>query len=422
MVKRPGLEKILSILIVIESIAVIIWLIAIPTDPGNDFFLGLSFRRWAMLFFPTALCVIMSYYLLNWRNNPAGLSKYFQSIYSFFFFTFFLLLSLIGLIVAIVYKDGMVRGIMARLTPLLLLSFVVCLEIIIWQVHKSNGEILNSSKKFFQLQSNRFTQNIQKGFFSAINWFDNPIRIFVLVILWGIIPLFYNALTYKIPLGYGGLYALMSESIVNNGFLLPSSVPFYGPGGLPFMYPPFGFYLMAVTSNIFGISAWNYLRFSPPIFSALSLIPLYLFSQKLTNTRVVASTCVVIVAYSVDVYMVHTVAAGMVRALAFLLVMSALFFYLEAIQEDKDIYYVFASIFFGLTILTHWLYAVFFVISTTIMGISTFRWQTILKSLVMGLGSLLIVAPWLGLMLHNYGFPFLISPFQSHGNDYFLTS
>lgn len=54
------------------------------------------------------------------------------------------------------------------------------------------------------------------------------------------------------PYHSGGLFYFFCEAIRANGFLLPSQIPYYTEGGLPFAYPPLSFYLGALVLQVFG--------------------------------------------------------------------------------------------------------------------------------------------------------------------------
>jgi len=412
---------VINISIILESLGSIIWLFLIPGDPENAFLFGLSLRRLVLLLIPTLWGILNTIILFGKKRGKIDYPfTILENFPSFLLLVLVCIPSLLGLLVWLFTVDGMIRGIMGRLAPILFLVFFTSLQLLIWQIYFSKGKICISALQFLRVLPTRFYSSFVNISVRLYEWVDHPKRSLVLVLLLSCIPLFYNALKYDLPLGYSGLYALMSEEIVKNKFLLPDTIPFYGPGGLPFMYPPLGFYIMASSTKLLGIPQWVYLSYAAPFFSLLALIPLYYFALKISNSRVAASICVVVTAYSSRVYMVHTFSAGMIRALAFLLVMVALYFYVRAIQDEKNLFYALASLFFGLTFLTHWLYAVFFVLVTAILGIFTLKWRTILKSFMVGIGGALISSPWVLIMMQKHGMTFFDGAFHSHGNDYFL--
>ena len=59
---------------------------------------------------------------------------------------------------------------------------------------------------------------------------------------------FFQAFRYSFPLGYAGMFTLIAERIAGADFRLPMSIPHYGPGGIPLIYPPFAMYVFALAS------------------------------------------------------------------------------------------------------------------------------------------------------------------------------
>jgi 4-amino-4-deoxy-L-arabinose transferase-like glycosyltransferase len=247
------------------------------------------------------------------------------------------------------------------------------------------------------------------------------VQILVQVVLFGLIALFlfYNAFRFPMPLGYGGLYAQMAEQIASTGVLLPHEVPYYGPGGIPFAYPPLAFYIMAPFLKL-GISAITYLRFIPPLFSLLSLIPLFLLVENLSNSRASAMLSVMFVALSPELYVMHTWAAGAVRALAFFLLLSGAYLLQRSLQERKLSLGMLAGVFLGLTILTHLFYGFFLVLLTICWVVAYPRKHSWASLLILGSTASLVAGPWLYMMISRYGMDIFQNAFASHDNSAFI--
>ena len=83
----------------------------------------------------------------------------------------------------------------------------------------------------------------------------------------------------------------MTRDLQANGFLIPA-VTSYNGGGLPFAYPPLGFYL-AGSLQIFGWRSFGLMRWLPLIFNLLCIPVFYLFSRRLMKDPVKAgiATC-----------------------------------------------------------------------------------------------------------------------------------
>lgn len=80
---------------------------------------------------------------------------------------------------------------------------------------------------------------------------------------------------FSLPLSLGGLYDQFSDSISDNGYRLPQSIPFYTEGGIPFAYPPLAFYVQAALKDIFQPSDFLIVNLLPPFVAVLTLPAFY---------------------------------------------------------------------------------------------------------------------------------------------------
>jgi len=78
------------------------------------------------------------------------------------------------------------------------------------------------------------------------------------------------------PFRLGGLFVAFAEQIIQNGFRLPNLIPFYSEDGIPFAYPPLGFYVEAILLSLFPNNHILIANLLPPVISALSLIGVFL--------------------------------------------------------------------------------------------------------------------------------------------------
>src|SRR4030042_2512646 len=162
----------------------------------------------------------------------------------------------------------------------------------------------------------------------------------------------WNALRYQLPMGYAGFYSLMAEQMSGGGFRPPVLVSHYGPGGVPFAYPPVGLYLMAVVTRISGVTSLDYARFAGPIFTFLSLVPMYMLSRKVCQSRAGAVVATLVLAASYRSYLFHGEAAGLVRALAFLFCLSGLYLFALTCAAPTIRGVIVTSALLALTVLT----------------------------------------------------------------------
>jgi hypothetical protein len=232
---------------------------------------------------------------------------------------------------------------------------------------------------------------------------------------------FFQAFRYSLPLGYAGMFTLIAEKIGGENFRLPMSIPHYGPGGIPLIYPPSGMYVFALASRL-GISTWLYLRFAPAVFTLLALIAFYFFTVEVVGSRVAGMGAVILVITQPAVYYTHVWSAGFVRGLALFFCMAGLFFYLRALRRLSWGSFFLAGLFLGLVVTTHWLYVLF----AALVGLACLIAEWKVSGIPIALGilgvALLVAAPWLVTILERHGLASVLLASSSHRNLDFFTS
>ncbi len=243
-------------------------------------------------------------------------------------------------------------------------------------------------------------------------------NVFLLVTLAICAPLYLaNALKYSVPMGYAGLFTQMAQQIADANFQLPMASPFYGPGGIPFAYPPFGMYLLAIFIKVTG-KYYVFLRLLPPLLGLISFIPLYFLTLELSKSRIAAVSTVIIAAGSTDIYIAHAWAAGIVRAPAFIFALTSIFFFSRQLNKRSIRNVIFTGVFFGLTCLSHLEYALFCFL--WIWWWSIFSKNAFLRikdALVSSGVGLLVASIWFVPILLRYGIDVFTNAFGSHGGQ-----
>ena len=251
---------------------------------------------------------------------------------------------------------------------------------------------------------------------TKLKWTDSKIA-FLIAMLGSLPLLFYNAFLHDFPMGYAGLFTQMAKQIADASFALPSQSPYYGPGGIPFAYPPLGLYVLAICIKLTG-KYYIFLRFFPPLYSLFAVGLTFLLAQKFFKQPFLSMMVAILTATSVDLYVAHTWSSGVVRALAFIFTILVLYFYSPNPDERtrKDIFL--AGLFFGLAGLSHLVYALFcffWIVSTSI----SFRdWKkTITDPLLAGLTALVTISVWVIPVAVRYGWTVFFGAFNSHGGS-----
>jgi hypothetical protein len=217
------------------------------------------------------------------------------------------------------------------------------------------------------------------------------------------------------------MFTLIAEKIAEANFGLPDSIPHYGPGGIPLVYPPLGMYVFALAIKL-GIPIWFYLRVIPAIFTLLSVVPLYYLTLELVESKIAGVLAVVFVITAPAVYYTHVWAAGLVRALALFFCLTGLFYYVRSLRDFSWRNFLIAGISLGLLFITHWLYVLF----AALVGLACLiaEWKPSRLPIAFGILilALLVAAPWLVLILERHGASNILLAYSSHRNADFLLS
>jgi hypothetical protein len=217
-------------------------------------------------------------------------------------------------------------------------------------------------------------------------------------------------LTHPYPATGGGLYLAMADAIRDNGYRLPARVPQYTANGIPFGYPPLAFYVAAFARDFLGVGPLALTRFLPGIVTVLTVVPVFLLGREVfaedpdRNRR--AGLAALVVAVSPAVFKWHLSAGGIVRAPAYLFTVTGLYVGLRLFRTpDKPIRWAVAgAVLFGLTILTHPSYPVFFGTSYLVFFAVFDRSLPGLKrGAFVAVGGLLLAVPWWGHIVSVHG-------------------
>jgi len=215
--------------------------------------------------------------------------------------------------------------------------------------------------------------------------------------------LWFNAWTKAMPLEFAGLYTLAAETLVHNAYRLPDHLPFYGPGGTPFVYPPVGFYVMAFATDLFNIPTLTYLRVVPAVLVSGIGIVAYIFAYLLFRSRLAAFAAALIFVSTPELLQVELFAGGVIRALALLWLLAGLTTTYLTLITGRRCTVVLSGLLLGLAIMTHPSAVPFIAISLpALLLLQPSRGNT-LRIGIIALLSLITAAPWWATILERHG-------------------
>lgn len=209
--------------------------------------------------------------------------------------------------------------------------------------------------------------------------------------------------SHPYPAFGSGLYLLMAEEISRHGYGLPARIPFYTEGGIPFAYPPLAFYAVAPLLDL-GVDPLALSRYLPGVLTIVYLVPAYLLGRDLLGSRQGAGLATFLVAVETSVLQWHIEAAGLVRATAYLFLLSGLVAGLRLFRTGERRWLLASTLFLSLTVLTHPKYVVFFVASYLLFWlVYDPSPRGLAHGALVATGGLVLTAPWWAQVVATHG-------------------
>lgn len=212
------------------------------------------------------------------------------------------------------------------------------------------------------------------------------------------------------PLRDGGMFFVMTRELEKAHFSLPAFTSF-NSAGIPFAYPPLGFYIAGLLSSATHISLLSAFHYLPFAISVLTVVAFYWLARSILTSKVAVAAGTVAFATLPGTFVLTIAGGGITRALG-------LFFAILALCQIRQMYQwrqlgrlIAASILSGLTVLSHPEAPVFLGLSALVMCIFFGRDRVALRfSALLALGTLLMTAPWWVAVLVRHGAePFLLA-------------
>lgn len=222
--------------------------------------------------------------------------------------------------------------------------------------------------------------------------------------------------THPLPAYGAGLYLAMADAVSGEGYRLPSMVSGYTAEGIPFAYPPLAFYAIAVVQDLTGVEGMTLARYLPGLVSTVAVVPTYYLSRAVLDTRRQAAVAAVLASTAPPVLQWHLSAGGIVRAPAYVFLLTGLYAGVRLFRDGDRSWLWPAVALFGLTVLTHPLYASAFAISYLWLYVATNRtWRGLREGATVAVGGILIAAPWLVTVQMRHGLGAVSGAAGTHG-------
>ena len=209
---------------------------------------------------------------------------------------------------------------------------------------------------------------------------------------------------------------VIAEHIAASGPGNLTVIPHYTAQGIPFAYPPLGFYVLALIRSLFDIGPFSLTKILPAIFTIAYLIPAYLIARDELQSRSRAALACILIASNDEILRWQLSAGGVVRALAFLFALSTIYAGICTFDSGDRRWLITASIGFLLTVLTHPTYTLFVVITYLTLWVTRDRsLKGFTRGAIVGITGVLLSAPWWLHVLLIHGPGIFLAASGTHG-------
>lgn len=222
--------------------------------------------------------------------------------------------------------------------------------------------------------------------------------------------------THSFPAYEGGLFLQIVEELRMEGYTSPRRVPYYTRGGVPFAYPPLGFYALAVVIEVTGVAPLTVAMYLPALVTMVSLLPYHAVAKEILESTPRAGIATVLYATTPAVLRWHVSAGGVIRAPAIVLAFAGVYAGVRLFKYSDRRWILPGTLLFGLTVLTHPHYTAFFGVSYLVLFLGYDRTRAgLLSGAAVAVGGLALATPWWLRVVTTYGPDTLLSAAGTHG-------
>lgn len=217
-----------------------------------------------------------------------------------------------------------------------------------------------------------------------------------------------RVLSDDFPLNDGGLFYAMVRDLQRAHYHLPD-VTSYNAAGIPFAYPPLGFYLAGLLDDLTPLDLTTIFRFLPLAATTLTIAALFLLARALLPSLWAAVAATVAFALLPRSFIWLVMGGGITRAPGLLFAVLALWrlhrFYTHRQARDVPLVAFLA----GAIVLSHLEAGLFLAASGALLFLVYGRHRRgLLGSLLIAVGAAALAAPWWGMVMVQHGIaPFL---------------
>ncbi|HUX88040.1 MAG TPA: hypothetical protein VMW65_13645 [Chloroflexota bacterium] len=217
------------------------------------------------------------------------------------------------------------------------------------------------------------------------------------------------------PLNDGGLFYVMIQDLQRNHFLLPATTSYNGTG-IPFVYPPLGFYVTGLLANLTHWQLLGLFRAVPLAVSVLSIVAFYWLARTMlpvgrSSTYATFAFALLPMAFDWEI-----MGGGVTRSFGLFLSILALRELYVLFCRPNRRHLALATILAAATVLSHPEAAYFTAYSAILLWLFFGRTRlAFLHAIVVGAGTVILTSPWWLTVVMRFG----LTPFRSLSDNGF---
>jgi len=240
-------------------------------------------------------------------------------------------------------------------------------------------------------------------------------------LLFGAVVRFVPAASSGFPLNDGGLFYAMIRDLKANGFVLPQFTT-YNFADIPFAYPPIGFYIAgifsaastALSAGRLPVSDLQVLLWLPPLVNTFAIFFFFKFAGQILPSRIAAALATLVYALSSRAFLWQVMGGGITRSFGMLFLILMFWQAVQLFREYNHRRLALTILFGALAVMSHPQTA----LHAALGGLMIFLFygrskRGVISALWVGLGVVLLSAPWWGTVLLRHGFEPLLSAGQT---------
>lgn len=221
------------------------------------------------------------------------------------------------------------------------------------------------------------------------------------------------------PVNDGGLFYLMTQELRASHYALPAFTSYNG-AGIPFAYPPFGFYLAGFIADVTGWSVLSIVRILPAIISTLAIPAFYLFAKSVLGSRLEGAVATFAFAVLPRTFEWFVMGGGLTRAPGFLFAILTFHQAYHLYTRPRRSLVLTTAVCGALAVLSHGENAWFTIYSAVLLFLVFGRnRRALVHSILVAVGVVVLTAPWWGTVLRLHGTSAFLAGGAGGGYDNF---